>query len=212
MTSTVKASRHNAAAAVQARFGRRQWPDMSAILAAVGAMVLCAVAFRQLRDVDLDAMGDFGFISVLPTAYFLAITALSASFALSLRRPEPRSIVLLAHLVFLLVMLYGLAPYLEGAPRTQSTWKLSGVAEYVMSHGAVDPDIDAFFNWPGFFILTALFTRLAGLSNPITYAAWAPVFFNTLFVVPLFVIIRTATADPRRPWLGVWLFCLANWI
>jgi hypothetical protein len=212
VASAVKASRHNAAAAVQARFGGGQWGDVSAILAAVAAMALCAIAFRQSHDVDLDAMGDFGLVSILPMAYVLAIAALSASFALSLRRPELRGVVLLAHLIVLLVMLYALAPYVEGAPRTQSTWKLAGVAEYVMSHGAVDPDIDAFFNWPGFFIAVAQFTRWAGLSNPVEYAAWAPVFFNALFGMAIYGVLRTWSSDPRLAWIGVWLFYLANWI
>ena len=193
---------------------RRQRPsgDVVALLLTAGALSLCIVALVVARRTDVGRMGEFGLVSVLPPVFFVALVALSVTFSLTLRRRDMRTLLLIAHIAALIFMLYGIAPFLEGIPRTQSTWKLAGVAEYVMSHGTVDPDIDAFFNWPGFFILTALFTRLAGLSNPIAYAAWAPVFFNVLFVIPVFAIIRTATSDRRLPWLGVWLFCLANWI
>jgi hypothetical protein len=191
---------------------RRPSSDVVAPVLTAGAVGLCIVALVLARRADLHQMGGFGLVSVLPPVFFCALSALSVTFCLNLRRRDMRTIVLIVHIATLIFMLYGIAPFLEGIPRTQSTWKLAGVAEYVMSHGSVDPDIDAFFNWPGFFILTAQFTRLAGLSNPIAYAAWAPVFFNALFVVPVFVLIRTATSDRRLPWLGVWLFCLANWI
>jgi len=191
---------------------RRSSGGVVALASAAAAVALCIVALVVARGADVARMGEFGLVSVLPPVFFVALTALSVTFCLNLRRRDMRAVVLIAHMAALIFMLYGIAPFLEGIPRTQSTWKLAGVAEYVMSHGTVDPDIDAFFNWPGFFIVTAVFTRLAGLSNPITYAAWAPVFFNVLFVVPVFAIIRTATSDRRLPWLGVWLFCLANWI
>jgi hypothetical protein len=38
------------------------------------------------------------------------------------------------------------------------------------------------------------------------------VFFNALYALALFGILRTASADPRIPWLGVWLFAIVNWI
>jgi hypothetical protein len=216
MSSVQKPALERAPAAVRPELvlARRRRPsgDVVAPVLGAGAVGLCIAALVVARRADVGRMGDFGLVSVLPPVFFVALAALSVTFSLNLRRRDLRAVSLIVHIAALVFMLYGVAPFMEGIPRTQSTWKLAGVAEYVMSHGAIDPDIDAFFNWPGFFILTALFTRLAGLSNPITYAAWAPVFFNTLFVVPVFVIIRTATADPRRPWLGVWLFCLANWI
>ena len=38
----------------------------------------------------------------------------------------------------------------------------------------IDPDIDAYFNWPGFFTLLATVLGATGL-DPVAVALWAPV-------------------------------------
>jgi hypothetical protein len=38
------------------------------------------------------------------------------------------------------------------------------------------------------------------------------VFFNVLYLGPLAMILRSAARDDRLLWLGLWFFCLANWV
>jgi hypothetical protein len=87
-----------------------------------------------------------------------------------------------------------------------------GIVDYVSDRGEVDPYLDAFHNWPAFFILTSMVTNLAGLESPAVFALWAPVFLNLLYLGPLLMIVRTATSDRRLIWLAVWLFYMGNWI
>jgi hypothetical protein len=184
------------------------WP-----VAVIAAFGLCALSLVISRGADLATMTDMGLASVLPPIYFVALGTLTITFTISLRRPDPPALLLAAHLVVLIVMLYGVAPLVEETTRTAIEWKLRGITDHILSTGGVDASIDAFFNWPGFFIVMGFFTQLAGLSNPAdSFPAWSPVFFNLLYLLPLFMIMRTASANPRVPWLGVWFFCIANWI
>src|SRR5215469_4462074 len=81
-----------------------------------------------------------------------------------------------------------------------------------MRTGTVAPDLDAYFNWPGFFALAAFVTQVAGYHTILSYAAWAPVFFNLIYLGPLYIIFTTATTDKRLVWLALWFFYLTNWI
>jgi hypothetical protein len=81
-----------------------------------------------------------------------------------------------------------------------------------MRTGTVDPYFEAYFNWPGFFILSAFLTQIAGYHDILSYAAWAPVCFNLFYLAPLYVIFTTVTTDKRIIWLGLCFFYLTNWI
>lgn len=187
--------------------------DCVRVAASVGAFALCVAALLAARRADLALMNDLGLVSVLPALYFVALAVLTLTFVLSLRHAESRTLALAIHLVVLTMMLYGIAPLMEETTRTAIAWKLRGIEDYILRSGQIDPEIDAFFNWPGFFVLVAFFTQLAGIGDATnSFPAWSPVFFNLLYLVPLFVLLRAASPDPRVRWLGLWLFLLANWI
>lgn len=166
----------------------------------------------SLRGVDLRLMDDMGLISVLPPVIFVALGLLTASFCLALDKNRFSPPVILLHLLCLIFMLYGAAPLVEGLPRTAIVWRLTGIMDYVIQHGSVDPTIDAFHNWPGFFILAAFVSEVLGLASPLLLATWASVFLNLLYLGPLVMIFRTGSGDHRLVWLAVWFFYLANWI
>jgi hypothetical protein len=174
--------------------------------------VLLALWALSIRNVDPSQMNDFGLMSVLPATSVILLLALTASFAVALAR-GPVWWVALAHVVVLLVMLFGITALVEPEPRFQAVWKHVGIIDYIDRHGAVDPAIDAYFNWPSFFVLGDVITDAIGSSSPaLAMVAWAPLVFNLLYLPPLFVILRSATPDPRVSWLGVWIFYSCNWV
>ena len=187
---------------------RRLLPKLGPILLTACALSLWAYS---LRDVEPAKMNDLGLVSVLPVSFFVALAALTASFCLCLRQAQRSTAVLLLHVLALIVMLYSVTALVEEVARFQVTWRHVGVTEYFTRTGQIDPTIDAYFNWPGFFIATAFLTETAGLSSAITIADWAPLFFNLLYLGPLLVILRTATKDDRLVWLAVWFFYSTNW-
>jgi hypothetical protein len=165
-----------------------------------------------IRHVDLRAMTDLGLVSVLPRATILLLLVLTVSFCLSLARRPLRPVVPLMHVLVLVVILYGVTAILESVPRYQPMWRLVGVIDYISVHGATNPHIDAFFNWPGFEALGALVTKAAGFHNALAIGAWGPLVFNLLFLAPLVVIFRWASDDPRVTWLGLWVFYSTDWV
>jgi len=81
-----------------------------------------------------------------------------------------------------------------------------------MQYGTVDPNIDAYFNWPVFFIWAALLSQVAGLASPLVLANWTPVVLNAMYLVPLLLIFRAGTSNHRVVWVAMWFFFVSNWI
>ncbi len=174
-----------------------------------GAVALWIVS---LSHVDINRMTDLGLISALPWSTFIALLLLTMSFCLLLRRDPPSVPLIVLHLVVLIVMLYGITTFVEQQPRFAVAWRHAGFVEYIMRTGQVDPGLDARFNWPIFFVLSAFLTQIAGFKSAVDFMAWSPIFLNLLYLGPLIMIFRAITSDKRLIWLGAWFFYLNNWI
>jgi len=185
----------------------------SAVLGSV-VLTLCAAALWavSLGQIEIGQMTDIGLISVLPAPFFAALGLLTAGFCLTLRQERGRVPLLLLHVGVLIVMLYGAPALIEEMPRFHSVWKHLGVVDYIQRTGHVNPRIDAYFNWPGLFILFAFVSDAAGIQNWRDLVAWTPVVLNLLQLGPLLLIFGSATNDKRLVWLAVWFFYLANWV
>jgi O-antigen/teichoic acid export membrane protein len=171
-----------------------------------------ALWFAVLRDIRPESVGDLGLVTSLPPAAWVALGALVAGFVASLAPERPRLRVAALYIVALVVALYGAIAIIEHTPSYDVTWRHAGIAGVIASNGHIDPSIDAYFNWPGFFALLALITKLTGLSNPIALAAWTPVALNLSYVAALALILRTATRDMRLVLGALWVFALTNWV
>jgi hypothetical protein len=180
--------------------------------AAVAIAVSVGVWLASLSAVDPRQMNGLGLVSVLPPAAFAALAILAASFCATLHRRRPPQMLLLAHVVALVVMVYGLPALVEPEPRFAATWRHVGVIDTILQTGQVDPRIDAYFNWPGFFILAAFVTAAGGTPDLLALAAWAPVAVVLICVAPLALLMRSLSSDRRVVWLGIWVFCLGNWV
>ena len=95
-------------------------------------------------------------------------------------------------------------------PRGEVAFRHLGIADALSRTQGIDPDIDAYFNWPGFFALLATVLGATGL-DPVAVALWAPVLNVGLWLVALGVLTGYLTRDPRRRWLVLWVFCLGSW-
>lgn len=176
------------------------------------AAVALPVWAASLPGVEVGRMTDLGLISVLTPGVFVALILLSAGFAIGLRQEPLRPVVQGVQVAVLIFMLYGITALVEEAPRFSVVYKHAGFAEFISRTGRLNTSIDAYFYWPGFFVMTAFVTKVAGLSSALDLAPWAPVFFNALWSLPVYMILASATANKRLVWLGVWLFFLADWV
>ena len=65
------------------------------------------------------------------------------------------------------------------------TWALPTTSP---STGQLDPNLDAYFNWPGFFDLLGLLSGATGVQDLIGVATWAPLGINLLLLAPLLAL------------------------
>jgi len=157
-------------------------------------------------------MNDLGLVSVLGPGFVVALVLLSASMAVALVRSRPSERELLTHVLALVVILYGTVPLLVGVPQVTAVYRHLGVANYIAAHGSVDRTIDAYFNWPGFFVMTAALSSAVGARSVMELARWGPLLFNLLFLAPLALFFRAVCRGVLYTWLCIWLFFCGNWV
>jgi hypothetical protein len=166
----------------------------------------------SLQHESVYAMNDLGLVSTLPPSFMIAVAALCTSFCLNLRNSKLNVPLLMFHLFLLIFMLYGIQNIVEEAPRFNIVYRHAGYTEYIMRTGTVNTDLDAYFSWPGFFVLSAVVTKLAGYNSALSFAGWAPVFYNMIYASPLYLLFTSATTNRRLVWLSLWFFFLTNWV
>jgi hypothetical protein len=166
----------------------------------------------SLETINPVRMGDTGLVSVLPAAAYVALAITCMSFALVLRRPQVSTPLVLLHIALLVFMLYGATALIAKAPSFNVVWRHAGVTSYIAETGHVDPHIDAYFNWPGFFFWAGLVTHVAGEQSVLQWTRWSAVVFELAYLAPLVAITRAFTPDRRLAWSAVWIFYLTNWV
>ena len=178
-------------------------------MAAIGAsLALCVQASASL---DLRAATDVGVIGLLPWTFWAGLAGLTIVFAVLLPRPSTPEWLLAACVVALIVAVLGIPVFASDVPRLNVSFRHAGIVDNLARTGAPDPRIDAYFSWPGFFMLGTLLSEVAGFRTPLSLTSLAPLYTNLLFLVPLLLLVRALTTDRRRVWLTVWLYYLAQW-
>jgi hypothetical protein len=166
----------------------------------------------SLHGIDLRRMNDLGLASVVGPGFLAALVVLTLSMTVALLRPRPSTPALLCHVLALILILYGSIPLLDTVPQGTAVYNHLGVADYISHHGSVDRTIDAYFNWPGFFVLVSSLTSVLGARSALAVARWGPLYFNLLFLVPLVLFFRVSSRSVAYTWLCIWLFFCCNWV
>lgn len=183
--------------------------DILLLLLPLAAIILW---FISLQSINLYHMNDLGLISVLSPLTIIALLMVVIGFCLAIRQQLIRERMLLLHVVLLIFMLYGIAPLVEHIPSISTVYRDAGYTEYITRTRTIAPSLDTYFDWPTFFIFSALITKTSGYQSVLNIAAWTPVFFNLIYLGPLYIILTTATTNKRLLWVGLWFFALTNWI
>jgi hypothetical protein len=176
--------------------------------------VLAALAMWRLSllGVNVSNLGSYGLPPVLPIAWYsaLALSTVGAVTAISVRRSN--GLIMVAYIFVVVIILYGTVPVLSAQPHYAWVYKHIGVVRYLEAHGKVDPSIDIYNRWPGFFGLAAIFSRVAAQPDPATYASWAEPFFLLLDVALLMSAVKALTRDVRIAAGAALFFILSNWV
>jgi hypothetical protein len=166
----------------------------------------------SLLGIDPSDLGDYGMLPELGWTWYAAVACLLLGAAGLLGGPAPRPVLAAAYIGTLVLLLYATVPLATELPRYPWTYKHIGVTRYIEGTGALDPSIDIYHRWPGFFAVSAFFSRLAGQPNPIAYAAWAEPFFTLVSTMLVGAVARVVTRSVRTAGLAAILFALANWV
>ena len=191
----------------RARFG----PPASVAVCALSAAAVIGYLL-PLKNVDLARINGLGLISVLAGPSLTALALLALAFALTLSFPRPRALILGAQLAATVCCLHGVAALIEPLPRFPTTWVHMGFVEYIGRTGTVLPDLDARFNWPGFFALIAFVTGKHDWASLVGLMSWTPLISNLLYLLPLGMLLRNLRASWRAKWFAAWLFSVLNWV
>ena len=168
--------------------------------------------FFTLPLINVNLMNDLGLVSVLPPGTFISLALMTISFSLLVTAAKLNTVMIFIHMAVLVIMLYGITAVIEVIPRFSPSWRHAGIIDYIIRNEMVNPRIDAYFNWPGFFIMGALITQIAGLDSSVLFLQWAPVFFQLIYLGPLWMIYTSLTNSRRLVWFGIWIFYLTNWV
>jgi hypothetical protein len=183
-----------------------------ACLAAVAGLWVFGLSRVQVGAVPT---AGFGLVSALPAAFWAAAALLMVSFSWTVVRWPGRWPVLGAHLLTLVVILHATPAIVYGTLRYSWAWKHVGVVDYIIHHG-IDFNLGGvlgiYQGWPGFFALNAFLTNGGGLHSALSYAPWALVANDLLWLGPVLLIARAFTADWRMIWITAWVFELGNWV
>jgi hypothetical protein len=198
-------------AAAPSAAGRRQagWPTAALCVLAAAGLALFGVPLHRVR---LSQMNGLGLISVLPAASLAGVGLLVLAFVLMLGLRRPRPVVLGAMLIAIVVCLDGVAALAEAEPRFATAYQIAGFVDYISRTGHTAPAMDAYFNWPGFFLLVAFVERVVGQHDLIGVMRWWPLAIDLLCLVPFALIMRNLRISWRAKWLAAFLFAVGNWV
>ena len=174
--------------------------------------VALAVWAASLPFADVPRLDNYGLLPRLPVTFPIAVGALCLGFVVAVRR-RGRAAEQLAvlYLVALVVMLYATIPALYAEPRYAFVYKHLAVVHYIEAHGSVDRSIDIYQNWPGFFSLNAMVSKVTGV-DALRYANWTQVLFPLADLFALRFVFGALTTDRRRINIALLIFLLGSWV
>ena len=165
-----------------------------------------------VSETHITRLGPYGLPPALAPTFYAGVVLLVISASAELVRPEPSAWRMALHATALVVMLFGTAPLVYAAGRYEWLYKTIGVVQYVNAHGVLNPHIDIYQNWAGFFALTAWFDKVAGLSSALAYGKWAQLAFELAAVPLLYLIYAALDLGIRQRWLAIMLYSASNWV
>jgi hypothetical protein len=183
------------------------WP----LVTLTSALALWIVSLASLNT---RAIGALGLLSAAPATYYAAIAVVAIGVAFGLY-DGARMRVLFAHMAMFIFIVHATPAIVYGTLRYAWSWRHVGVVDLLMRTHHLQPNtpvLPIYQSWPGFFAAATTLTESAGLKSALSFAAWAPAFFELLDAIALIVVFRALTDDRRRIALAVWFFLIANWV
>lgn len=164
----------------------------------------------SLPAITLSEISGWGLLPALPISWWLAALVV-VPFVIAVLQGNLGNWILWYYQSVLVAIFFATTSVAYEWPRYPWTFKHVGVVEHILATGQVDRTIDIYNNWPGFFVLAALFSKVLQI-NPLTVAQWAEPFFAMVATVSVMYAVSALSEDRRVIWIAAVLFTLGNWI
>jgi hypothetical protein len=172
------------------------------------ALLLWSYTFIHAK-LDIDS---YGLISSLPITFFISLALLTVASAMLWVSRGSYVPLLMLQLLLLIIALYFTPYLLQGTPRFPAAYQNFGFVEYSLRTGQIDPKVVWYHSWPGFPLLFTSFFQVTGIDDPLLTMALFPTIMQILFLLPLFLLLRSALrSGDNRWWVAAWIFSIANW-
>ncbi|RKR76684.1 hypothetical protein [Frondihabitans australicus] len=192
---------------------KRAWPLSKTVTAAWATLVVAlglwitGIALTHATD-----LGDYGLLTAFPAVWYVSVALAFVVVLIGLFVRRQAHGLLAAGISLLIVILYASANLVETAPRLPWVYKHIAVTNYIYAHGSVNPSIDLYNRWPGFFSFSAQLSAAIGIPDATDYAAWAEVLFALIDGALVLAIARTISRHRRWAWTAVIVFTVGNWV
>lgn len=186
-------------------------PRLRLLALSLPAVIALVIWRFSLLHVDVSNLGDYGLPPVLPITWYFALLLSVVGAVTAITAQRTSGLIMVGYVIAVAVILFGTVPVLSAQPHYAWVYKHIGMVRYLEAHGKVNPNIDIYNRWPGFFALAAVFSRVAGRSNPETYASWAEPFFFLFDAVLVMAAIKAITRDVRIAAGAGLLFVVTSW-
>ncbi len=180
-------------------------------LAAMGAAAL-GLGIWGMTLVNPLQIDGAGLIRILPPLYYIALVLSLVAFVGSLTLRHFNPALLTWQMIVTVVVVHGADPIIHGLPRMEASFRHLGIADAITRSGQLNPGLDAYFNWPGFFSTLGMLSGASGVDDLSGVATWAPLGVNLLLMAPLLALALRLTANSRQAWAAVWVFYLSSWV
>lgn len=153
--------------------------------------------------------GFYGSISSYPVTYFVALGLVALSSFILWGRDRSDGRLLCLQLILFITMLKVTPLILGSNPLfAEHVYRDFANGEYIAQFGHLNPADPAlwYHNWPGAYLLQAVFIKLCGASNPDVFAYGGEYLISLLILAPLFAIMKHTISQVNLRWAACWIF------
>ena len=184
-------------------FGWRTALD-SSIACTVGGTVLWCVAALNTGHI---VPGIGGFLSVISPLWYVGLVLLLAGIVLARGKSEVHAMFALVSLVAALTLTPALV---YGLPRSQSAAKHVGLVQLILGAHHLDPGVNIYEAYSGFFSAIAWVCDLARIHDSIGLATYWPFVVGLVGLAELRFFFGRLISSSYRIWVGMTLVVLVN--
>ncbi|QCR43828.1 hypothetical protein C1N91_10090 [Curtobacterium sp. SGAir0471] len=183
-------------------------------LAVGGGVLVTGVALWAVgtAQTTTGVLGEWGLLTVVTPTWWIGAGAVLAVTVVALVDRRFPAALRVAAAAVLVVVVYGTANLTAAEPRPPWVFKHVAVTAYIQQHGAVDPAIDIYNRWPGFFAVSAFLGSATSTADALAPVRFVEVAFALVDAALVLGIARALGLRGRWAVTAAVVFSAANWV